>query len=194
MGPSGAGKDSLLSAVLADPPETAGKIVLAGRLVTRGTTAPSGDVFVTPEDFERLLREKRLALHWESHGHRYGVPRAMDLALLAGALVLVNGSRAHYPRARELYPDLAGVMVTADEEVVRRRLMSRGRENPAGIAERIGRNKSLDSPPPAGVLVVDNSGPLEEAARIFRLFLAEIGGGPPKLTAACPAPSARSGL
>lgn len=65
-------------------------------------------------------------MHWRANGLDYGIPRQVDQWLAAGRAVLVNGSRAYLPEARQRYPDLLAVLVEVKPEVLRQRLLARG--------------------------------------------------------------------
>ena len=90
VGPSGAGKDTLMEAAVARSPH----IRLARRTITRPTDA-GGERFegVTPEAFEILLRNRAFALHWQAHGLSYGIGRDQ---LQGDGIVLFNGSRGGF--------------------------------------------------------------------------------------------------
>jgi ribose 1,5-bisphosphokinase len=89
----------------------------------------------------------------------------MDEWLQAGRHVLVNGSRANLRQAVEKYPTLVPILLTVNDEVLRKRLLSRGRETPEQIDARLARNalfkdrRSSDST----VHQIDNSADLAEA-------------------------------
>jgi ribose 1,5-bisphosphokinase len=158
VGPSGAGKDTLLAALVARHPD----IVLARRAITRPAT-PGPDAedheAMTPETFAARVAEGGFLIHWQAHGLNYGIPRAVLDAVAAGRLVLFNGSRAALPAARAAWPDLAVVMVTAPPEVLAARLAARGRETAADIAGRLDRAALA---PPEGAAVVVNDGTVEQ--------------------------------
>ncbi|ETX27746.1 phosphonate metabolism protein/1,5-bisphosphokinase (PRPP-forming) PhnN [Roseivivax isoporae] len=163
VGPSGAGKDTLMAAAAARRPG----IVLVRRVVTRAPGAGGEDIeALTPEAFEARVRAGDFALHWRAHGLRYGIPAAPLDAARAGRLVLFNGSRQALGEARERLPGLRAVLVTARPEVLAARLAARGREDPADIAARLAR---ADAGLPAGlpVAVVDNSGSVEAGIAAF---------------------------
>src|SRR5690606_4624686 len=99
VGPSGAGKDSLLQA-LAQRLE--GRAVLAQRVITRvATDAEPGCLSVSESEFLGLQSRGRFAMTWQANGLRYGIPDAINQRLEQGISVLVNGSRAHLQQAWE---------------------------------------------------------------------------------------------
>jgi len=153
VGPSGAGKDTLLAGLQSRRPD----IVLARRTITR----PADDgaethVPVTAEAFATLLADGAFLFHWQAHGLSYGVPRSVLDDVGDGRIVLFNGSRAALPQARLAYPALEIVMITAPAEVLAARLAARGRETPADIANRLER-AALSMPEGARIVMNDSS-------------------------------------
>jgi ribose 1,5-bisphosphokinase len=107
------------------------------------------------------------ALSWQANGLYYGIPKQIDEWLAQGLDVLVNGSRAHLPQARQRYPQLLAILLTVSDDTLRQRLLARGRESLADIEERLQRNSRftvelLASDPT--VFVLDNSGALQQTA------------------------------
>ena len=159
VGPSGAGKDTLIAAAVALRPE----ILWARRVITRPETA-GGEPYegVSREAFERRRAAGEFAVWWEAHGLLYGVPVSIEDEIEAGRTVIFNGSRGAIGQARLRYPALAVVVVTAPDEVLARRLAGRGRETEAEIRARLAR---AAYPAPKGARVVVNDGTVEEGAR-----------------------------
>ncbi|AKJ30390.1 AAA family ATPase [Caldimonas brevitalea] len=166
MGPSGAGKDTLLGRLRAMLPPHA-PLHIARRSLTRAVQ-PGGEAHehVAEAEMDGLLATRELALYWEANGCRYGI-RSEELAPLAqGRWVVVNGSRGHWATLHAAAPKALGVLVQADPEVLAQRLARRGREDGAAMALRLQRATSLGAPPGCA-LVLDNSGPIERCAERF---------------------------
>jgi ribose 1,5-bisphosphokinase len=167
VGPSGAGKDTLIAgakAGLAHDP----RFVFPRRLVTRMAIAHLEDhETITRAHFEDLRETGRYTLCWQAHGHGYILPESIKSDLAAGRVVVCNGSRAVVAEARDRYPASAIILVTAKRDLRASRLAARGRETPAEIAARLDR----EAPPvPAGTdpLVIDNSGQLHDGIARLR--------------------------
>lgn len=151
VGPSGAGKDTLIAAACAARPD----LVWARRAITRPASA-GGEPFesVSRAEFARRRAAGGFGLWWEAHGLLYGVPAAALDEAAAGRTVIFNGSRAALGRARAAIPGLAVIEVTAPRAVLAARLAARGRESRAEIEARLDRA----APAPAGAIRVLNDG------------------------------------
>jgi phosphonate metabolism protein PhnN/1,5-bisphosphokinase (PRPP-forming) len=163
VGPSGAGKDTLLSgAIAADP-----RLHWARRVITRPETA-GGEPFegVTEAEFAVRLQRGDFALHWDAHGLRYGVPFA---ELPQGRDALLNGSRAAIPRALAAFPGLKVIHITAPAPVLADRLAARGRETRVEIEARLSR---ADLSLPDGLPVIEISNDATPAEGVARLLQA----------------------
>ena len=147
MGPSGAGKDSLLDWLRAHLP-TPCPVHWAQRTISR-SAMPGGEAHesVSPETFVALRHELAFALHWEANGLGYGVRHAQLAPLAQGHWVLLNGSRAYLPEALARFPDLVAVHITASPQVLRERILSRGRESPEQVEARVQRAMAYTPPP-----------------------------------------------
>ncbi len=162
VGPSGAGKDTLLRLVrekLAAEPGFS----FPGRGVTRPPSAHEEHAELSEESFAEGLRDGRFALAWRAHGLGYAIGRDVLLALAAGDVVICNVSREAIAEARRNLPRIAVVLVTAPDTELALRLAARGRETPADIDERLARNREVFKHFVADY-AVDNSGPLPAAA------------------------------
>jgi ribose 1,5-bisphosphokinase len=165
VGPSGAGKDTLLAAVAAARPGWE----VARRVITRPAEAGGEDhIPATPAEFAARRALGEFAVHWQAHGLCYGIPRAVIDHVRAGAVMLFNGSRAALPAARAAFPRLEVVMVTAPTPVLAARLAQRGRESAAAIAARL--ERSLLPAPPGARVVVNDGTVAEGVARMLAVL------------------------
>lgn len=174
VGPSGSGKDSLIDA--SREQLAAAGVEIARRVITRSAEA-KGEAAqgVTPEQFDTLRAQGAFAMHWRANGLDYGIPRQVDQWLAAGRAVLVNGSRAYLPEARQCYPDLLAVLVEVKPEVLRQRLLARGRETAEEVEQRLARSARLQAAADPSVHVLDNSSTLEAAVAAFVSLLRDQG-------------------
>jgi ribose 1,5-bisphosphokinase len=163
VGPSGAGKDTLMLAAAKARPD----ILLVRRIISRPEDAGGEDFEgVTDTEFLRRQQAGLFALHWEAHGLHYGIPASIHNELGQGRIVLFNGSRGVLAEARAQFPALRVILVTAAPEILAARLAARGRESAADIAGRLARG-NFELPPGLDVAVVRNDGSLEASLAAF---------------------------
>lgn len=162
IGPSGAGKDSIIEGSLAALPAEL-PIIRAHRYITRPACAGGENhVELTPDDFIRRRNAGLFLFCWESHGYAYGIGREVVFWLEAGFNVIMNGSRAYLEEAVEKWSELVPILITLDVGVLRSRLEARGRESPDEIESRLERAQAFAVNHPR-LMVVENNGPLEDA-------------------------------
>jgi phosphonate metabolism protein PhnN/1,5-bisphosphokinase (PRPP-forming) len=170
VGPSGAGKDSLIAAARDALPADAYQFPT--RVITRDGDV-GGEVHraVNPDDFAALRAAGRFCLSWDAHGLSYGVPAEEVLPMLAaGRHVVVNVSRGVVEAARRRFaPALSVLNVTAPAALLAQRIAARGRESSAEIAARIAR----PAKPLHGRDVIEfvNDAPLADACAGFVALL-----------------------
>ena len=166
VGPSGAGKDSLIRAAVAARPD----IVAARRVITRPSDPTEDYESVDESLFKERQRAGYFALCWSAHGLMYGVPLEVEKDLAAGRHVMANLSRTVIDQARQCFQPFQVLVVDAPVEMLATRLAKRGREDVADIQTRLER---AAYPPPEGpdVTVIDNGSDLcaGEAAFIAAL-------------------------
>ena len=161
VGPSGAGKDTLIAGALRARPG----LRLVRRVITRPTAAGGEDFDgVTEAEFAARLARGDFALHWQAHGLSYGIPR--DQVAGPGD-ILFNGSRAALPLAVRAFPGLRVVVVTAPDTVLAARLAARGREGEGDIRARLARAGFALPEGIAAVTVVNDGTPEQGVARLL---------------------------
>lgn len=163
VGPSGAGKDSLIAGACARRPD----LVVVRRVITRPASA-GGEAFegVGDADFAARRAAGEFALDWQAHGLCYGIARSELLPLEAGCDVIFNGSRAALRQARAVLPGLTVILVTAPVAVLADRLAARGRETAPDIAARLER-AGFALPEGLAARVVQNDATLAEGVARF---------------------------
>lgn len=166
VGPSGAGKDTLLAGAM----QTCPALHWARRTISRAGVA-GGEPFegVTVAEFDFLSNAGAFALEWPAHGLRYGIRKGEFSALTQGRDVLFNGSRAALAQALALFPDLTVLRISAPSKVLAERLAARGRETAADIEARLAR---ASYEVPAGMTVIDIANDATPATGIARLLAA----------------------
>jgi len=169
VGPSGAGKDTLLDIAKAAHNDNPG-IVFARRVITRD---PMGEDHDTLDEaaFITARQNGAFLLAWGAHGLHYGILASLRQDLQAGRMVIANVSRSVIPEAEALDANVTVLNVTAATDVLARRIAARGRENLEEIELRLKREQPIVTTR-AQLINVQNNGALEDAARLFMAALA----------------------
>jgi ribose 1,5-bisphosphokinase len=169
VGPSGAGKDTLLGFAKAACAEDA-KIVFPRRVVTREASSSEDNIALTPDEFREALARGDFAMHWEAHGHCYGLPRAIDDDIRAGRSVVVNVSRTVIEAARRAYANVVVIAITAPPEVLAKRIQMRARSTDGNSEQRLGRTVDTAAP---DVTILNVGRPEDHARRLVRAIKGE---------------------
>jgi ribose 1,5-bisphosphokinase len=164
VGPSGAGKDTLLSLAKAACAEDR-NIVFPHRVITREASASEQNEEVSLDAFRQALSRDEFAVHWEAHGHCYALRRGIDDELRAGRTVIANVSRTVIGAMRHTYADVVVVSITAPPQVLAERLAMRRRGSDGKIETRLGR--TVDETSAAPDVTIINTGSAEYHARQF---------------------------
>jgi ribose 1,5-bisphosphokinase len=173
MGPSGAGKDSVMDRARALLPPDA-PVFFAHRYITRPADV-GGENHIALSEAEFALRRDHglFAFDWEAHGNRYGIGREIEAWRNAGLTVVVSGSREHFMKAGGIDGETHPVLITAPAERLAERLATRGREDGGAAAERLGRGEAHAISDPR-LLTIVNDGALDAAAQAFVSLLARL--------------------
>lgn len=163
VGPSGAGKDTLLAAAQ-DACRGDREIVFARRVVTRTATSAEDHDTLDQAAFERAAAGGAFALDWPAHGLRYGIPAAIHVELEMGRTVVCNVSRTVVARARERYLQVAVVLVTAPPELLMQRLAARGRGADGDLSARLARSEAV-GPGISAEVIIENIDSVDAGVR-----------------------------
>jgi ribose 1,5-bisphosphokinase len=168
VGPSGAGKDTLLGlAKIACAGDR--NVVFPRRVVTREASQAEDNEQLSPEAFRQAVARGEFAMHWEAHGRQYGLSRAIEDDVCEGRTVVVNVSRTVVDALRRAYADVVVIGVTAPPEVLAERLASRARDSDGRIEQRLGR--AVDEATAGVDVAILNVGDAEvHAERLVRII------------------------
>ncbi len=168
IGASGSGKDTILSKT--KELLNSDDFVFVKRYITRPYSVSSKNgvdedhYYLSHEDFEKKLESNFFAMHWNSHNNYYGIAKSINNDLTNNKTVIINGSREYLAQAKKDYPDLQAVLINVEPEVLKERLLNRGRETGADFIERLnGANKEISE----DCIIIDNSGELDIAVKAF---------------------------
>jgi len=164
VGPSGAGKDTLLGLAKAACAEDRG-IVFPRRVITRQASASEDNEEVSLGTFQEALTRSEYAMHWEAHGHCYALSRAIDDEIRAGHTVVANVSRTIVAAMRGAYANVLVVSITAPPNVLAERLAMRGRGSDGRIEHRL--HRTVDEAAAAPDVTIVNTSSADYHARQF---------------------------
>jgi ribose 1,5-bisphosphokinase len=156
VGPSGAGKDTLLGlakAACADDPG----IIFSRRVITRQASASEDNEEVSAGTFQEALARNEYAMHWEAHGHCYALSRVIDDDIRAGHTVIANVSRTVIAAMRTAYANVLVVSITAPPNVLAERLALRSRGSDGKLEHRLRRTVDEASAAPDATIVNTSS-------------------------------------
>lgn len=169
VGPSGAGKDTLMAGARAALAGDA-RFRFVRRTITRPAEAGGEDHRPLPPAAFKAERDAGgFALWWQAHGLLYGIPAD----LRPGQVSIANLSRTVLAEADRRFPLLV-LEITAPPAVLAARLAARGREDAADVAARLARQAPL----PDGLRVarVLNDGPVAQGvARVLEVLRGAVG-------------------
>lgn len=164
VGPSGAGKDTLLGLAMAACADNS-NIVFPRRVITRAASASEENEEVSLGTFQEALARGEYAMHWEAHGHCYALSRAIDDDIRAGRTVVANVSRTVIGALRSAYANVIVVSITAPPEVLAERIAMRARSSDGRPEGRL--RRSVEDALATPDVTIVNTGSAEYHARQF---------------------------
>ena len=139
VAPSGAGKSSLVNALLAQDSSLHLSVSCTTRAPRAGEVDGRDYRFVTHDAFEQLRAGDQL-LEWaQVHGNYYGTPRdAIDAAIRTGTDILLEIDWQGARQVARLFPRAVGIFILPPSiATLRDRLTHRGQDAPEVIERRI---------------------------------------------------------
>lgn len=165
VGPSGAGKDTLIDHCRRRFAGDA-RVVFPARVISRERHHSEAHEPATVDTFEVVAARDGYALAWAAHGLLYALPRTIDDDIRAGRAVVVNISRAAIAEARARYARVVVIYVDAPPTVRAARLAGRGRETKEEIYGRMARQVGAFDVATADVVIVNDTTPEAAADRL----------------------------
>ena len=168
VAPSGAGKSSLVNALLGQDPSLCLSVSTTTRAPRSGETEGKDYRFVSKADFA-AMQQNNLLLEWaEVHGNFYGTPRdQIDQATQQGRDVLLEIDWQGARQVKRLFTQTIGIFILPPSiQVLEQRLQQRGQDSPEVIARRIEATSEEISHAPECEYVIINQD--------FRIALAEL--------------------
>ena len=162
VGPSGAGKDTLLGLARAACADDR-NIVFPRRVITREASASEDNEEVSTGTFQEVLTRGDYAMHWEAHGHCYALSRTIDDEIRSGRTIVANVSRTVIGAMRRAYADVVVVLITAPPNVLAERIAMRARSSDGMVENRL--RRTVEEASAAADVTIVNTGSAEYHAR-----------------------------
>lgn len=168
VGASGVGKDTLLSQAKEQLSGQSG-FYFVRRYITRPPDANEENYFIDPRAFDLLKAGGFFVTHWKAHGNCYGIPRSeIPLDVEPSSMVIMSVSRQVVPVMERQFSRVITINISAHPDILRQRLLSRGREDVRAIEKRLARRTALEA---QCLINFDNSIPLDIASERFIMML-----------------------
>ncbi len=137
--PSGAGKTSLIEAVIRDDPTLKISVSYTTRSPRDGERDGVDYHFVERATFEAMQRRGEFLESAEVHGNHYGTSRKVILdAVAAGEDLILEIDWQGARQVRELYPDCIGIFILPPSiEELERRMRGRGKDSDEVMRRRL---------------------------------------------------------
>ncbi|WP_297322443.1 phosphonate metabolism protein/1,5-bisphosphokinase (PRPP-forming) PhnN [uncultured Bartonella sp.] len=173
VGPSGAGKDTLINAAhkaLEANPE----FIFVRRIITRKPQYEDNED-LSEQDFLQQRQHGAFCLDWFAHGIYYALPKSCIEEAKAGKIVVANISRDKIKLAAALFDNITVVEINAPAALLSQRLADRKREKADDIKERLQRaTLTMQLPEKVDYQYIDNSHDVERAITRFINILSTI--------------------
>ena len=168
-GPSGAGKDTVIRAALAQDDSLATVATVKTRPPRPGEVDGVHQVFLSEDEFDQWLADDRFLEHADVYGHRSGVPReAVEALLRDGKTVILRTDVQGARTLKQRVVDPLLVFVAAPPEALARRMQERAGDSPDEMATRLrAAEAEIAEADWFDVVIVNEDGRQDEASAAF---------------------------
>lgn len=172
VGPSGAGKDTLLRAAKHHfaQVETLGFVK---RYVTRPPDNNEDNFYLDTAAFSILEQSSFFISSWHAHGNYYGIPRHQLLSENDKKTSIASISRSAVTDFERDGIKPVTITITASSDVLEQRLVARGREGLEKVQKRMQRSSQIQCIARNNI-VFDNSAKLDHSKKKFIALLEDI--------------------
>ena len=171
-GPSGSGKDTVLKKLFEKMPEIEFSISSVSRPMREGEIQGEKYNFITPEQFEQMIVDDALLEYNVYCGNYYGTPKApVERCIASGGEIILEVDVNGAANVRKNCPDNFSVFIAPPSfEVLRNRLVNRGKETSDVIEKRLNQAKNeLDRAKEYDYIVVNDN--LDEAVEELKYII-----------------------
>ncbi|QDF28896.1 AAA family ATPase [Halarcobacter anaerophilus] len=165
IGPSGAGKDTLIKEAKKEFKE---KINFVKRYITRESDVNESNYYIDEYAFEILRHNSYFASSWNAHGNFYGIPKRF----IKNGINLISISRGRIKDFENLYDKVYTINITLPKEILKQRLLKRGRENKEDIEKRV--QREYEKIEAKNLIEFDNLASIEDSKKNFISLLKRI--------------------
>ena len=168
VAPSGAGKSSLVNALLEKDPTLCLSVSATTRAPRSGETDGKDYRFVSKPEFAAMQQNNQLIEWAEVHGNFYGTPRdQIDQAIHQGRDVLLEIDWQGARQVKRLFTQTIGIFILPPSiQTLEQRLQLRGQDSQEVIARRIqAANEEISHAPECEYVIINQD---------FRIALAEL--------------------
>ena len=158
VAPSGAGKSSLVNALLEREPDVGLSISYTTRPPRPGDVSGREYFFVSPAEFQDMVARQEFLEYAEVYGNMYGTSkRWIEKTRATGADVLLEIDWQGARSVRQLFPDVAYIYILPPSiEVLAQRLKKRGKDSPSVVAKRVAAaREDLKHAPEADYVIIN---------------------------------------
>lgn len=156
VGASGVGKDSLIKAV-----QNKIEANFVKRYITRMPDNNESNFYLDDEAFENLKHTNFFVSSWEAHNNKYAIAHSH----IKEGLNIISISRGAIKDFEKVFENCITINITVDEEILKQRLLNRGRESLEQIEKRIQRvNMEINA---KNLITFDNSKELKVTSLNF---------------------------
>ncbi|MBP9988466.1 MAG: guanylate kinase [Ruminococcus sp.] len=138
-GPSGSGKDTVLSELFKECPEICKSISMTTRAIRDGEVDGKDYIFVSKEEFNQAVENNQMLEYAEYGTNLYGTPKApVDNWLSQGKTVVLKIEVQGAENIRKKYNDAVSIFIIPPSlEILKKRLMGRGSEDEESLNRRL---------------------------------------------------------
>lgn len=171
VGPSGSGKDTLIR-YAKEIFEGGNDVSFVRRYVTRPPGRDEDNYYIDKTAFDLLKNSGFFISTWQAHNNYYGVPGYVFQDKKKSNVLLCSVSRTAISDFEEEFEDTTTIFISVKEEILKQRLLGRGREDEVAVQKRL--KRALLPVKAKDLIYFDNSSSLHDSRDKFIELLASL--------------------